>query len=280
MVLFNAGRIEATGGKGWNLYADGATESVCKVMLAMDVERMSLLNRISSDGIAFNEAYENLYATYSLEKKTLSETLRQSPIHGDPAMLAPDAVDTRYLSEDLPFGLSPWSSIGRMWDIPTPNVDAVLQIASIMTDVDYFTEGLTVDDLGIEGMAPEEVELLVTFPIESAVNGSPGVRRLRSVSADGISVAWVEFQWGTDIYQARQVVTERLQRVDLPSSASRPELGPISSIMGEITFIAMSASPAGGVGPMELRRLAETVVRRNLLSISGISELVVIGVQD
>jgi len=126
------------------------------------------------------------------------------------------------------------------------------------------------------GMAPEEVELLVTFPIESAVNGSPGVRRLRSVSADGISVAWVEFQWGTEIYQARQVVTERLQRVELPSSASRPELGPISSIMGEITFIAMTAPP-DGVSPMELRRLAETVVRRNLLSISGISQVVALG---
>ncbi len=127
------------------------------------------------------------------------------------------------------------------------------------------------------GMAPEEVELLVTFPVESALNGSPGVRRLRSVSADGISVAWVEFQWGTDIYQARQVVTERLQRVDLPAAAARPELGPISSIMGEITFIAMTATADGGVGPMELRRLAETVVRRNLLSISGISQVVPLG---
>ena len=124
------------------------------------------------------------------------------------------------------------------------------------------------------GMAPEEVELLVTFPLESAVNGSPGVRRLRSVSADGISVIWVEFHWGSDIYQARQVVTERLQRVDLPAQAGRPELGPISSIMGEITFIALTSDD---VAPMELRRLAETVLRRNLLSISGISQVVALG---
>ena len=120
------------------------------------------------------------------------------------------------------------------------------------------------------GMAPEEIELLVTFPVESAVNGASGVRRLRSVSADGISVIWVEFHWGTDIYQARQVVAERLQRVDLPEQAERPELGPISSIMGEITFIALTTetTPEGSrISPMTLRRLAETVVRRTVLSI-------------
>ena len=162
LVLFNAGRIEATVGNGWNLYADGATESVCKVMLGMDAERMSLLEPISGDGIAFKNAFENLYASYALEKKTLSETLRQSRIHGDPAMMAPTAVNTRYLTEDLPFGLSPWSSIGRMWDVPTPKVDAVIRIASIMTDVDYFTEGLTVDDLGIDGMTSDEVRTLIS----------------------------------------------------------------------------------------------------------------------
>jgi CzcA family heavy metal efflux pump len=124
------------------------------------------------------------------------------------------------------------------------------------------------------GMAPEEVETLVTFPVESAVNGSPNVRRLRSVSADGISVIWVEFNWGTDIYQARQIVSERLGRVQLAAQVDRPELGPISSIMGEITFIAMTSK---SVSPMELRRLAETVVRRNLLSISGISQVVALG---
>ena len=162
MVLFNAGRIESTAGKGWNLYADGATESVCKVMLGMDAERMSLLKKISNDGIPFKHAFENLYANYCLDKKTLSETLRQSPIHSDSAFPAPDCINTRYLTEDLPFGLSPWSSIGRMWDVPTPQVDAVIRIASVMTDVDYFTEGLTVDDLGIKDMTPEDVRELIS----------------------------------------------------------------------------------------------------------------------
>jgi opine dehydrogenase len=161
MVLFNAGRIESTGGKGWNLYADGATESVTKVMLAMDEERMTLLATLSNQGIAFKDAFENLYEDYSLGGKDLSETLRKSPIHGSPAFPAPATIDTRYLNEDLPFGLVPWSSIGRKWGISMPNVDAVIQIASTMVGVDYFTKGLTVDDLGIKDMNPEDVKVMI-----------------------------------------------------------------------------------------------------------------------
>jgi CzcA family heavy metal efflux pump len=126
------------------------------------------------------------------------------------------------------------------------------------------------------GMAPEEVEILVTFPLESSLNGAPGVRRVRSVSAAGISVIWVEFAWGEDVYRARQVVAERVQGVGLPSHVEPPELGPINSIMGEITFIALTShSPA--ITPMELRRVAETTVRRSLLAIPGISQVVPIG---
>lgn len=124
------------------------------------------------------------------------------------------------------------------------------------------------------GLPPEEVELLVALPIESAINGATGVRRLRSVSADGIVVLWVEFEWNTDIYRARQIVSERLQRVELPGNAARPELGPISSIMGEITFIALTSD---NTSPTELRRLADTVVRRNLLAVPGVSQVVAIG---
>jgi opine dehydrogenase len=162
MVLFNAGRIEATGGKGWNLYADGATESVAKIMLSMDEERMAVLKLISTDGILIKDSFETFYANYSLGKKTLSETLRQSPIHGHPAFPAPSAVDTRYVNEDLPFGLVPWALIGRAWGVPTPTIDAIIQIASIMLNVDYFQKGLSAEDLGIQDMEPRDVKTLIT----------------------------------------------------------------------------------------------------------------------
>lgn len=126
------------------------------------------------------------------------------------------------------------------------------------------------------GMAPEEMELLVSFPIESALNGAPGIRRVRSVSASGISVIWAEFAWGEDIYRARQIVAERIQKVTLPDHVPSPELGPISSVMGEITFLALT-SEGSATSLMDLRRLAETVVRRNLLSLPGVSQVVPIG---
>ena len=162
MVLFNAGRIEATGGAGWNLYADGATECVSQVMLAMDAERMALLGCVSGDGLAFKDSFENFYAKYSLGKQTLSDTLRQSPIHSNPAFPAPSCIDTRYVTEDLPFGLAPWSSIGRLWDVPTPTVDAVIRLFSIMLGKDYFREGLTVEKLGLQAMTCADVKAAIS----------------------------------------------------------------------------------------------------------------------
>jgi CzcA family heavy metal efflux pump len=124
------------------------------------------------------------------------------------------------------------------------------------------------------GFAPEEVELLVTFPLESVLNGAPGVRRLRSVSGVGVSVVWVEFDWGQEVYLARQIVSERLQEVELPAGITRPRLGPVSSIMGEITFLALTSE---SLPAEKLRRLAETEVRRALLAIPGIAQVVPIG---
>ena len=126
------------------------------------------------------------------------------------------------------------------------------------------------------GMAPEEMESLVTFPIESAINGALGVRRVRSASAIGIGVVWVEFDWGTDIYIARQLVAEKLSLVAeaLPPQAERPVLAPISSIMGEILFFALSSE---STDPLTLRTLADTVVRRRLLALPGVSQVTPIG---
>ena len=136
------------------------------------------------------------------------------------------------------------------------------------------------------GMAPADMEALVTIPIESALNGSPGVRRIRSATAVGIAVVWVDFDWGADPYRARQTVTEKLGTVaaGLPDEVEPPVLAPLSSIMGEIMFVALEPS-AGTAGaavrhpptPLELRTTAEVVVRRRLLAIPGVSQVTVIG---
>ncbi len=126
------------------------------------------------------------------------------------------------------------------------------------------------------GLASEEVERLISFPIETAVNGSAGVRRVRSASAPGISVVWVEFDWETSGTIARQRVTERLQSLSgaLPPEASPPLLAPASSVMGEIMFIALQSERQN---PIELRRIAEVEVRRQLLAVEGVSQVVAIG---
>ena len=126
------------------------------------------------------------------------------------------------------------------------------------------------------GMAPEEMESLVTFPIESAINGASGVRRVRSATAVGIAVVWVEFDWGTDIFMARQLVSEKLSLVSgvLPPQVERPVLAPVSSIMGEILFFAISSDQED---PLTLRTIADTTVRRRLLAVPGVSQVTPIG---
>ena len=125
-------------------------------------------------------------------------------------------------------------------------------------------------------MAPEEVEVLITFPIETALNGAPGIRRVRSASGIGIAVIWAEFDWGTDIYRARQVVSEKLQLISasFPPGIPPPVMAPISSIMGEIMLIGLTG-PSDRL--MEMRTLADWTLRRRILSVPGVSQVVPIG---
>lgn len=151
-------------------------------------------------------------------------------------------------------------------------------IASKM-EVDVFPD-LTAPTVVIlteaQGLAPEEVEKLVSFHIETAVNGATNVRRVRSSSSSGFSIVWVEFNWGTDIYKARQTVNEKLSIVldKMPKGVSNPIMAPQSSIMGEMMMMSLSSD---SVSPMELRTISDWIIRPRLLALGGVAQVITIG---
>jgi len=159
----------------------------------------------------------------------------------------------------------------------------VLMIGGIYTasdmDVDVFPD-LTAPTVVVmtdaHGMAVEEVERLVTFPIETVVNGATDVRRVRSASSLGFSFVWIEFEWGTDVYKARQVVSEKLVSISgqMPLGVSSPVLAPQSSVMGEILFIGLQSDTTS---MMDLRTIADWNVKPVLLATGGVSQVTIIG---
>jgi len=160
---------------------------------------------------------------------------------------------------------------------------AVLLVGGVMValkmPIDVFPD-LTAPTVTIlteaHGMAPEEVEMLVTFPIETAVNGASGVRRVRSTSIQGFSTVHVEFDWGTDIYRARQIVSEKLQTLEgsLPSEVDRPLMAPVTALMGEIMAIGLTSEETS---LMDLRTLADFTIRKRLLAVPGVASVKVYG---
>lgn len=152
----------------------------------------------------------------------------------------------------------------------------------VRTEIDIFPD-LNAPTVAImteaTGLAPEEVEKSVTYPIETAVNGASGVRRVRSSSATGFSVVWVEFDWNTDAYKARQTVSERLSGIEgsLPANVGNPVMGPQSSILGEIMIIGLTSD---SISQGELRSVADRTICPRLLSLAGVSQVSVIGGEE
>ena len=146
------------------------------------------------------------------------------------------------------------------------------------TPVDVFPD-LTAPTVTVvteaEGMAPAEMEALVTFPIETALNGAPGVRRVRSATKIGLSTITVEFAWGTDGYLARQIVAERLQmaKASLPPGIDAPIMAPAASVMGEIMFIGLTSAKPGEHSTVALKNTADYVLRKRILAVPGVAEV-------
>ncbi|MDH4283691.1 MAG: efflux RND transporter permease subunit [Gallionellaceae bacterium] len=176
-----------------------------------------------------------------------------------------------------------WSLRNRLFVV----IGAVLLIVwggyqTTRTPVDIFPD-LTAPSVTVvteaEGMASVDIESLVTFPIETALNGAPGVRRVRSSSKIGLSVITVEFAWGTDAYIARQIVAEKLQLANaaLPQGIKAPVMAPAASIMGEIMFIALTNDKNGQHSTIALKNTADYVLRKRLLAVPGVAEVLPIG---
>jgi len=194
------------------------------------------------------------------------------------------ATATRTEGADMIADLIRWSLKDRLFVLAA----AVLLLGygihrAIEMPVDVFPD-LTAPTVTVlaeaPGLAPTEMETLVTIPIETALNGAAGVRRIRSSTAIGSAIVWVEFDWGAEIYRARQIVAEKLQtaRASLPPEVPSPVLAPVTSIMGEVMYVALRSE--GGADQhdlMTLKTLADWTLRRQLLAVPGVAQVIPTG---
>lgn len=159
MALLNAGRIESTIAKDWGIYKDGATRAVAKVMNQIDEERLAIAEKLNISTDSIKSTTEKFYGNYELNKENLSVLLQTNVVYDE--IGAPDDIGTRYITEDVPYGLVPLYSIAEMWEISTPVITSIIRIASAVEGLNYFEKGVKVADLGIDGLTPEQAVHLV-----------------------------------------------------------------------------------------------------------------------
>lgn len=147
LTLLNAGRIESSSPEDWNLYADGATEAVVKVMLALDRERIAVAGDMGVIVTPLVDIFARFAGGETCPEETLSHVIRTNPVFNSPAVRTPDTLRNRFTREDIPYALVPWSSMARSRNLPVPVIDSLIRLGSVMTGRDYENEGVTVDDL-------------------------------------------------------------------------------------------------------------------------------------
>jgi len=170
MILFNVGRIESDDPARWTLYGDGATESVVKVMLAIDAERRAVARRAGLDSRPLTEAFAAYYPGFDGDgagdgdrdgdgdgASAISRALRTSAPHANPILGSTASLDDRYVTEDVPFGLAPWAALGRQWGVETPTLDSIIQLYGILSAGTAVSPPLTAATLGVAGLSPRDL---------------------------------------------------------------------------------------------------------------------------
>lgn len=156
ILLLNAGRIEATVEERWGFYKDGVTQSIGRVIEELDRERLGIMDKMGFKGVGVKEIFEGFYKNYKVGGENISDLFQTSALHGK--IGAPSTVKARYITEDIPYALTPLYSFGEMWGLQTPAIYAIIQLSSIIMGTNYFEKGVTVEDLGFSGLSPAQIQ--------------------------------------------------------------------------------------------------------------------------